>query len=322
MRALVIRGGTVTVTERPAPEPGPDDALIRVALAGVCGTDLELLSGYKAGFDGVPGHEFVGVVERCDGAPELVGKRVVGELNVGCGTCVICARAGPGHCPARRVLGVIGIDGAMAELVVLPAANLHVVPDCVSDVQAVFVEPLAAACRIQEQVEVGADLRVVVVGAGRLGALCALVLQRTGAQVEAVARNARVRVLLDAAGVRTVAEAADVRAGADLVVDATGSSGGLAVARALVRPRGTLVLKSTCAGSDTGALDPTSLVVDEITVVGSRCGPFERALELLADGMIQTEPFVDDVLPLSEGPHAFELASRSGALKILLSPER
>jgi threonine dehydrogenase-like Zn-dependent dehydrogenase len=321
VRALAIRDGRVALVERPDPEPGPGEALIRVSLAGICGTDLELLAGYK-GFEGVPGHELIGVVERADGSPKLVGKRVVASINAGCGDCGTCARSGVEHCPDRRVLGIRGWDGAFAERVVVPTENLHVVPERVPDRLAVFAEPLAAACRIPEQVALDDTQRVVVVGAGRLGVLCALVLRRPGARVQAVARNPRVRMLLDAAGVPSVEDAWAVAPGADVVVDATGSRDGLEAALSLVRPRGTLVLKSTCEGSGAGALDPTSLVVDEITVVGSRCGPMDAALELLTSSSFDLAPMIDDVLPLTEGVHAFEMAARPGVLKILVDPTR
>jgi len=317
MRALVVRNGRVGCFARPEPEARPGEAIVRVTLAGICGTDLELLEGYKD-FVGIPGHEFVGVVEEADSA-DWIGRRVVGEINVGCGHCPLCAAAGPGHCPERRVLGLIGMDGAMAERIALPVANLHAVPDGVPDESAVFAEPLAAACRIPEQVAIGAGTRAVVVGAGRLGTLCALVLQCHGANVEAVARSARAHAILSAAGVSVVASTPLIRPGADVVVDATGSASGLAAARLLVRPRGTLVIKSTCASRRRAeALEPTALVVDEVTVVGSRCGPFDEALRLLASGKIDPRPLIDSTHPLSRGADGFAAAAARGALKVLV----
>ena len=332
MRALVVRNGRVGCLARPEPQAAPGEAIVRITLAGICGTDLELLAGYK-GFVGTPGHEFVGVVEEVveevvedivggDAARVWIGRRVVGEINVGCHECQLCAVAGPGHCAERRVLGLIGMDGAMAERVAIPVANLHVVPESVSDASAVFAEPLAAACRIPEQVEIGTTTRAVVVGAGRLGTLCALVLRARGARVEAVARSDRARIILAAAGINVVTSAPLIEPGADVVVDATGSAAGLAAARLLVRPRGTLVIKSTCASPrGAEALQPTALVVDEITVVGSRCGPFDEALRLLADGTIDPRPLIHSTHALSRGADAFAAAANRGTLKVLLSPD-
>jgi len=322
MRALVVRNGRVGCLARPEPEAAEGEAIVRVSLAGICGTDLELVAGYK-GFVGIPGHEFVGVVEESEHAGEWVGRRVVGEINVGCRECPLCEAAGQGHCRERRVLGIVGMDGAMAERVALPVANLHAVPDAVPDESAVFAEPLAAACRILEQVEIGVGTRAVVLGAGRLGVLCALVLKHAGAEVQAVARYARSRTLLASAGVTVFASAPLVPPGADVVVDATGAADGLAAARLLVRPRGTLVLKSTCASPrGAQALEPTALVVDEVTVVGSRCGPIDHALRLLASGVIDPRPLIDATYPLSRGADAFAAAAGRGALKVLLTPDR
>jgi threonine dehydrogenase-like Zn-dependent dehydrogenase len=318
VRALVVRRGRVGCFARPEPEAGPGDAIVRVTLAGICGTDLELLAGYKD-FVGIPGHEFVGVVEEAEGHDDWVGRRVVADINIACGRCDLCQRAGPGHCIERRVLGLVDADGAMAERLSVPVANLSPVPDTVPDECAVFAEPLAAACRIVEQVRIDAGTRVVVVGAGRLGTLAALVLQHHGAQVEAVARSPVAYATLAAAGVIVHASVPLVEPGADVVVDASGTPSGLAAARLLVRPRGTLVLKSTCASPRTrDALEPTALVVDEITVVGSRCGPIDAALRLLAAGAVDPRPLVHSTHALSRGADAFAAAAGRGTLKVLL----
>ncbi len=320
MRALVIDDGRVSVADRDVPVPRRGEALVRVSRAGICGTDLELLAGYK-GFRGVPGHEFVGVVERADAAPEWLGRRVVASINAGCGSCATCRVAGEGHCPDRRVMGLRDWDGALAEVVAVPVANLHGVADALPDERAVFAEPLAAACRVAEQVEV-AGRRVAVVGAGRLGLLIALALRIESARVTALARSDRAATILADGGIDVV-RGADELAEAerfDVVVDATGAHDGLALARSLVRPRGVLVLKSTCAGDPGAALDPTALVVDEVTVVGSRCGPIPRALQLLESGAVPPDGWIDGVFPLERGREAFAAAEERGALKILIAP--
>jgi threonine dehydrogenase-like Zn-dependent dehydrogenase len=292
-----------------------------VTAAGICGTDLELLRGY-AGFSGVPGHEFVGVVEAA--GPEdaaWIGRRVTGEITVGCGRCAGCRAAGRGHCDVRTVLGIRGRDGAFSEYLTLPATNLHAVPDTVDDVTAVFVEPAAAACRIIEQVPIVAGTRAAVVGAGRLGLLVAQVLREHGAQVTVVVRSERGRSVAEALGLETAdtnpdSVAASLARRFDLVVDATGEAAGFAAASAMVRPRGTLVLKSTIHGETPVAFSP--LVVDEISVIGSRCGPFARAIELLAAGRIEVKPLVAGTFPLTHFAEAFEHARRG--LKVILRP--
>lgn len=299
----------------PPPTAPRAEAVVRIHLAGICGTDLELARGYYP-FTGIPGHEFVGTVEDAPGAPEWAGRRVVGEINAACGACATCRAGRRMHCPARTVLGIRGRGGTFAERLVLPVENLHEVPAGVRDDQAVFTEPLAAALQIQAQVRIRPDERVLVVGAGRLGTLVARTLGRTGAQVRVVARTAPRRAALAATGVEALAPA-DVRPdSADLVVDCTGDPEGFALARAAVRARGTIVLKSTYAGPATVNL--SAVVVDEITVVGSRCGAFPPALELLAAGAVQVDDLVQARWPLSRGLDAFAEAARPGALKVLL----
>ncbi|HSL21807.1 MAG TPA: alcohol dehydrogenase catalytic domain-containing protein [Vicinamibacterales bacterium] len=318
VRALVLESDrSVSLRDRPKPLAS-GECLIRVTAAGICGTDLELLRGY-AGFSGVPGHEFVGVVEEAD-APDAgwIGRRVVGEITVGCGRCPGCRAAGRGHCDNRTVLGIRGRDGAFAEYLTLPSANLHAVPDSMDDVTAVFVEPTAAACRVAEQVAIGPGLRAAVVGAGRLGFLIAQVLRGHGADVLLVARNRARHALatrLDLEAV-TVDSVASLARRFDLVVDATGAPAGFAEACALVRPRGTVVVKSTIHGDTPVALSP--LVVDEVTVIGSRCGPFPAALEALTGGRVQVGPLVAGIYPLEQFSEAFEVA-RAG-LKVILTP--
>jgi len=319
MRALVLDpDGSLCLRELPTPAV-PGECLIRVAAAGICGTDLELLRGY-AGFAGVPGHEFVGVVEAAPPGDEAwIGRRVVGEITVGCGHCAGCLAAGRGHCDARTVLGIRGRDGAFAEYLLLPAINLHEVPASLDDPTAVFVEPLAAACRIIEQIDVPAGARAAVVGAGRLGLLVAHVLRAHGAQVVTVARGVASRARAARLGFDAMAVEDALGSFArrlELAVDTTGDPAGFRTAAALVRPRGTVVVKSTFHGET--SVDFSTLVVDEITVVGSRCGPFAAALDLLASGRIDVRPLVSHLFPLSQYREAFERA-REG-VKVIFSP--
>ncbi|MBI4491111.1 MAG: alcohol dehydrogenase catalytic domain-containing protein [Deltaproteobacteria bacterium] len=288
-------------------------ALVRGRLAGICSTDIEIFKGYM-GFRGVPGHEFVGEVTM--GPSELVGKRVVGEINFACGRCESCARGVGRHCPERRVMGILGADGAFAEYVALPVENLHLVPEGVSDEEAVFTEPLAAAFEILEQVMVKPTHEVIVLGDGKLGLLCAQVLHLTGASVCLVGKHQNKLDILKKLGLHTVM-LSDWRARpADVVVEATGSTSGLKMALGAVRPRGTLVLKSTVAADHTLSL--ASLVINEVTVVGSRCGPFLPAIQALAQKSVAVTPLVDKIYPLAEGMQAVAHASRPGALKVLL----
>ena len=317
MRTLVLDpSGSLSLAERARPS-GQSECVIRVLAAGICGTDLELLRGY-AGFSGVPGHEFVGVVEEAppDDAA-WIGRRVTGEITVGCGTCDRCRAAGRGHCDRRSVLGIIGRDGAFAEYLALPAINLHAVPDPVDDQAAVLIEPLAAACRVLEQVRVDGSTRAAVVGPGRLGLLVALVLRDAGADVTIVGRGEPRLALARSLGFAAVSgEPTDLIRRVDLVVDATGQAAGLSIAKSLARPRGTIVLKSTFHGETPIALSP--LVVDEITLVGSRCGPFAVALDLLRRGRVDTRPLVDATYSLDRFSDAFTAAA--AGQKVILRP--
>jgi 2-desacetyl-2-hydroxyethyl bacteriochlorophyllide A dehydrogenase len=294
----------------------PDEALVRVRLSGICGTDLELVRGYYP-FTGVLGHEFVGEVIQ---APDLtwIGARVVGEINAACGSCEACMHGLPTHCEHRTVLGIAGRHGVHAEYASLPLRNLHRVPDAVPDEAAVFAEPLAAAVEILEQVEVGPDDRVLLIGAGRLGQLIAQVLALTGARLRVVARHDRQRALLHARGIETVSEGDVEPRRWDVVVEATGSPSGLETARDALRPRGTLVLKSTYQGKVT--LDLSPFVVNELTVVGSRCGPFEPALSLVQRGDVDPTALIEARYPLEEAVEAMAAAGHRGAMKVLLEP--
>jgi threonine dehydrogenase-like Zn-dependent dehydrogenase len=316
MLALWLEKGALRLRDDvEVPSPGAGEALVRVRCAGICNTDVELQRGYGA-FVGVPGHEFVGVVER--GPARLLGRRVVGEINAACGSCSTCRRGLRRHCERRTVLGIAGRQGAFAEFLTLPVENLHRVPERLPDEAAVFTEPLAAALEVGEQVRVRRGDRVLVVGDGKLGQLVARSLALTGCDLRVAGHHREKLALLAAAGIRAVTAAASEPGSFDVAVECTGNAGGFAVARRALRPRGTLVLKSTYAGALT--LDAASLVVDEITVVGSRCGPFRPALRLLAAGRVDPRPLVHARYALADALRAFEHAQRPGVLKVLLEP--
>jgi threonine dehydrogenase-like Zn-dependent dehydrogenase len=315
MRALVWDGAEARVVDRPEPTPTAEMAVVRVALAGICNTDLELVKGYMD-FRGVLGHEFTGTVD--DGPAEWRGRRVVGEINFACGRCRTCLQGLHRHCPARRVMGILDADGAFAQRVAVPVANLHLVPDGVDDDTAVFTEPLAAAFEILEQVRIEPGSECVVLGDGKLGLLVAQVLFQAGARVLAVGRHADKLRILSARGIATVTLQDWQQAAADVVVEATGTAAGFSAAIAATRPRGTLVLKSTVAG--TAPLNLAPLVINEITVVGSRCGSFGPALRALETGSIDVRSLISARRPLREAVDALRVAATPGVLKVLLEP--
>ena len=303
----------------PLPQVKPGEALIRVHLAGICATDLELLRGYYP-YDGIPGHEFVGTVVEVNhpdpAAQVWQGRRVVGEINAWCGECATCLRGHPTHCENRTTLGIVNRNGAFAEFLALPVKNLHAVPDHVSDEMAVFTEPLAAALEIQQQITIHPADHVLVVGAGRLGQLIAQTLALTGCKLWVVARHPRQRTLLAVNQIQTIEENDIPQAKMDIVVEASGSPFGFSLAVQAVRPRGIIVLKSTHkANLD---FNITSIVVNEITLVGSRCGKFTPALKLLAEGTINLLPLIEALYPIQDGIKAFTQAAQPGVLKILL----
>jgi len=304
-------------TDIPVPEPPPGEALVRVLRAGICNTDLELLRGYYP-YTGILGHEFVGVVEQ--GPEHLVNQRVVGEINAVCGQCRFCRSGQSTHCENRTVLGIVNRNGAFADYLSLPVGNLHPVPDNVPTEVATFTEPLAAALEIQQQIPVRPDDRVLVVGDGKLGQLVAQTLALTGCDLLVVGRHRDKLANLEARDIKIgLTDAATDRA-FDISVECTGNPEGFAIARRALRPRGTLVLKSTYAGNL--SLDASSLVVDEIALIGSRCGPFPAALELLAAEKVDVQPLIHAHYPLSQGLAAFEHAQSRGVLKVLLEMER
>ncbi len=311
MRAVRWDGEHLSVAyDLPDITPGPGDALVRVHLAGICRTDIEITRGY-GGFRGTPGHEWVGHVLAADDA-SLIGNRVVGEINFACGRCQACATDLRRHCPNRRVMGIVDADGAFADVMLVPSANLLPIPALLSDQTAVFTEPVAAAYEVLEQLSDVTGQRAVVLGDGKLGLLVGQVLQAAGADVFLAGHHPeklqRARMLGLATG--------DPAPGADLVVDATGTAGGLGAALRLVRPRGTVVLKTTIAAPH--HLDLSPAVINEVTIVGSRCGRFAPALAALADGTISVAPLVDAVYPLADAPAALERAATPGVFKVLL----
>src|SRR6185436_7124523 len=317
MKALRVANGSTTVAEIPRPDRDAE-ALVRVIKSGICNTDIEIARGYS-GFEGTIGHEFVGIVEGAHNAV-LIGKRVVGEINAGCGRCELCVGGDPRHCPNRTVLGIHARDGAHAEFLTLPAANLFEVPENVSDTAAVFVEPLAAALGITEQVELNEDTNVSVIGDGKLGILCARGLSRSTKKLTLFGKH---REKLDIAaryGNITSLLTDDVarhEGKFDVVIEASGSESGFATALDLVRARGKVVLKSTFHGR--ASWNASRIVVNEITVVGSRCGRFGSALELLSSGSIKVNDLVSDEMPLSDGVTALKRATENGILKVLLT---
>ncbi len=315
MRALTWNGSSVQVTDRDPPRADPGMALVRVTVAGICNTDLELVRGYMS-FRGTLGHEFVGTVS--EGPPAWVGRRVVGEINFSCGTCSWCQRGLGRHCPTRTVMGILDADGAFADLVAIPVANLHAVPDDVPDDVAVFAEPLAAAFEILEQVHVTSATDCVVLGDGKLGLLVAQVLHQAGTRVRLVGRHETKLAILRRHGIEAVLASAWDHAPADLVVEATGTAAGLHAAIAATRPRGTVVLKSTSA--DAVTLNSAPLVINEISVVGSRCGSFPPAVRALVGRGIDVTSLISARRPLTDGVAALQLAAQPGVLKVLLEP--
>lgn len=316
MKALLYDGEVRFLSDYPRPQPPPGEALIRVSLAGICNTDLEIVQGYL-GFQGVLGHEFVGIVEEAEDEGWLE-KRVVGEINCYCGECSFCRKGLFTHCPERTTLGIWGRDGAFAEYLTLPLANLHPVPEEIPDEDAVFLEPLAAALEIVEQVQVKPTDRVVVLGDGKLGLLVAQALALQGCDLLALGHHTHKLEILRRLGIATHLGESPLKRSADIVVDCTGSPEGFAQTLALLRPRGTLVLKSTYHGQ--AEVDLSHLVIDEVTLVGSRCGPFAPALELLRRGVVEVAPLISANLPLEEGVSAFQVAEKGETLKVLLRP--
>ena len=314
MRGLVLHQHLQCRTDLPIPSPGEQEARIKVIQAGICSTDLQLIKGYMD-FQGVLGHEFVGVV---DDAPDtaMIGQRVVGEINAACRTCETCLNGRPTHCPHRTTLGIHGRDGAFADFLTLPVDNLFVVPDSITNDQAVFIEPLAAACEITQLVTIRPTDRVVVIGDGKLGLLCAQILGLSGCAVTVLGHHSNNSSWLKKSGITVSSSVRDIHAGADIIVEATGSPEGLTIAMQLIRPRGTIVLKSTYHGNI--SLQMAEFVIQEISLIGSRCGPFAPAIRLLEAGHIRVDPLIHAHYSLTEGLMAMEKAAQRGTLKVML----
>ncbi len=314
MKALLFDGALKLVNRYPQPRLRRGWALIRVRKAGICRTDLEIVRGYM-GYRGVLGHEFVGVVEACRDR-KWIGRRVVGEINAACGRCAWCRRGLGRHCPNRSVLGILNLDGCMAEYCALPVANLRAVPGKLTDDRAVFVEPLSAAFEMLDQVKVSPSDRCIVLGDGKLGILCAWALATVSRDVTLAGHHPHKLRLARWRRVKAVPAGRTLKTGADVVVEATGSAAGFARAMALCRPRGTLILKSTIAGASKMNLAP--LVIHEITVVGSRCGRFERGLQEAVRNRFPLERLISARYPMAKARQAFARAARRGTLKVLL----
>ena len=318
MRALRVIETRVEVADVPLPAAA-GEALVRVVKSGICNTDLEITRGY-AGFSGTIGHEFVGVVQECGQEPGLIGKRVVGEINVGCGVCPLCRSGDSRHCPTRTVLGIHGRDGAHAEFLSLPPRNLIEVPDNVTDEAAVFAEPLAAAYGISDRVVIAPDARVAVIGDGKLGLLCAMTLKLAADSVVLIGKHAEKLAIALKRGIEghLADETESLKNSFDVVVEASGSESGFSSALDLVRPRGTIILKSTFHGDR--RWEAARVVVDEISVVGSRCGRLAPAIELLASNRVHVDDLISEEFPLKEGVSALRAAETKGVLKVLLRP--
>ena len=313
MKALVF-DGNLAIQDRPKPKPQENEALIRIRMAGICNTDVEITKGYM-GFTGILGHEFVGEVVECR-SKKWIGKRVVGEINIGCGICEYCRKDLDRHCPSRKVLGISGKDGAFAEYITLPVKNLVAVPDSISDEEAVVIEPLAAACEILEQVHIEPTHRVAIVGDGKLGQLIARVLHLTGCRITVFGMSRAKLSKLDVMGIETHITNSPTNKKFDIVVEVSGSPSGFSFAMDLVRPRGIFILKSTM--HEDIAFNTARLVIDEIELVGSRCGRFEPAARLLDRGLIDVKPVITKAVPFERAEEAFVEAKAPESLKVLI----
>jgi threonine dehydrogenase-like Zn-dependent dehydrogenase len=319
MRALEFKEKRIILNrDAPCPEMGEGEVRIRVRLAGICGTDLELTRGYM-GFEGIPGHEFVGVVTE-DAGGDLAGRRVVSEINCACGACDVCRRGLPEHCPNRSVIGIDRRDGAFAEYIVVPRSNVHVLPDDIPDREGVLVEPFAAAMKGVDDAGLESGHTVAVLGDGSLGLMTATFAGTTGCPTTLIGKHPRKMDLLAGSGVRTLGldrvSGGEIRSAFDRAIDCTGSPDGLALGLDLVRPRGRIVMKTTVSGTTEVAL--SSLVVDEVELVGSRCGNFSKAIEALGSGRISLPNLVTSVHDLEHWEDAFRDASSGESLKVLL----
>jgi len=314
MRALVFNKNLKYVDDYQDPVPVKGEALIRITHAGICNTDLEITKGYM-GFQGIPGHEFVGIVEKC-GRKSLIGRRVVGEININCGSCPECLSNIGNHCRKRSVLGILKKDGVFADYATLPVNNLHKLPDEVSDEEAIFVEPLAAAFEILDQVNINASHKVCVLGDGKMGILVGQVLSTTGCDLLVSGHHREKLSILDEMDIKTTRREVLSNTNFDIVVDCTGAKTGIETAINIVKPRGTVVVKTTVAKK--GHLDLNKIVVNEITLVGSRCGPFPAAIKAIKARSVDLSPLVSRTFPLEDGVRAFQYASDKDSLKVVI----
>ncbi len=321
MRAVTFDKILQITTDYPVPTPMHGEALLKVRLAGVCATDLEITKGYM-GFTCILGHEFVGTVASCETKPALIGKRVTGEINIGCNGCDWCAKGLANHCPDRSVLGILNKDGAMAEFLTLPAKNLHVIPDSISDEVATLAEPLAAAFQITKEHEITPSDSVCVLGGGRLGALSALAIRETGCKLIVGGRNPEKNKIINNLGIKTILPE-ELKDTFDYVVDCTGSAEGLNLAIRLTKPKGTIILKTTVAKPT--KVDLNNIVINELKISGSRCGPFKLALDFLDKvyigvnkGSSRIDSLISAIYPIEEAATAFKEATSKAAMKILL----
>jgi 2-desacetyl-2-hydroxyethyl bacteriochlorophyllide A dehydrogenase len=316
MKAVVLKGKSIRVEERPVPVPAKGEALIRVIKAGICNTDLELMRGYMD-FEGILGHEFVGhVVEAPE--KEWIGNRVVGEINMPCGRCETCRGGDPKHCPSRKVLGIHQKDGVFAEFVTLPVENLHVLPSMVSDIEAVFIEPLAATIAIFDHICPDHKNDVLILGDGKLGLLAAQVMQIRSASVYCVGHHPKKLALIEKKGIQTANDAGEWDRKFDFIIEATGNPKGIEEALSFIKPKGKIVAKSTFC--EQVKIDISALVVNEIQLAGSRCGSFVKALEFLEEESLDLGGMVDGDFPLTDAQKAFEKAKKPEVIKVLLTP--
>lgn len=314
MRALVFDKELRYINDCPVPKTEKDEALIRITHAGICNTDIEITKGYM-GFKGILGHEFVGIVEKCY-AGSLIGKRVVGEINIGCGKCLYCRNKMQNHCSCRSVLGILNKDGVFAEYVTLPVRNLHKIPDSISDEEAIFVEPLAAAYEIVDQIDISSSDKICVLGDGKLGLLVAQALSINGRSLTAAGKHREKLSILDEIGIKTELSSQLQERDFDIVVDCTGSPSGIKTSLKIVKPRGKIVLKTTI--SKKTQIDLNQFVINEISLIGSRCGPFQAAIKAIKSRQMELYPLISDVFTLEEGIRAFQRASSRKALKVIL----
>lgn len=314
MRAIVFDDKLQYRTDYPVPERGENEALIRVTHAGICNTDLEITKGYME-FHGILGHEFVGVIEQCD-QKNAIGNRVVGEINLGCGVCFFCRNNNSSHCSDRSVLGIKDKDGVFADYITLPLANLHTVPDHISDEEAVFTEPLAAAFEIFEQVNIKSSDRVCVLGDGKLGLLVSQALAASNCDLTVIGHYDEKLAILGKLGIKTSLSSSYEEPEFDIVVECTGSRSGINTALNIVRPKGKIILKTTVAEKD--SFDLNHIVINEISLIGSRCGPFKPAIQAIKSGAIDLLPLISKIYSLDDGLRALEYAAKKGVIKVIL----